>query len=140
MAKGVSLEEAAKRLEAAGTNFADRYEQGTRGKGGAWLENASKAGKNYDAGVKRAIAENKFESGVRSAGAEAFESGVRNKGVMNWPTGMSVAGEKYQRKTERFARLWNEALPTPRAARRSPQNLKRMQENVERFIRAAGGK
>lgn len=140
MPRGISLEEAARRLESAGTNFADRYETGTRGKGGAWLERAAASTPNYEAGVKRAITEKKFEKGIREAGAEAYESGVRAKGVMNWPTGMSVAGDKYKRKVAKFARLWGEALPTPRGARRSPANLKRMQENVERFIRAAGGK
>lgn len=139
MAKGISLEEAARRLESAGTNFADRYEAGTRGKGGAWFSQASSAGKNFEAGIRRAITENKFEKGVREAGAESYEAGVRNKGVTNWPTGMSVAGEKYQRKTEKFSRLWGAALPTPRGARRSPNNLKRMAENVDRFIKAAGG-
>ena len=138
MPRGISLAQAAERLEAAGINFGDRYEAGTRGKGDEWFEGASGAQQNWEQGVTRAAQEDAFSKGVRDAGAGAYDEGVRTKGVTNWPTGMGVAGPKYMRKTERFQRLWDSPLPTPRGARRSPANVKRMEENRQRFIETAG--
>ncbi len=135
MPRGISIQEAAQRLENAGFNFADRYQKGTQGKGGDWFEGASNAQPNWEAGVSRAAAEDRFSKGVRAAGANAYDEGIRIKGVANWPTGMGTAGTKYIRKTQPYQLLWDAALPTPRGAKRSPANVKRMQENVERFQR-----
>lgn len=134
----VSVEEAANRLEEAGINFADRYAKGVEGAGGKWHSAASKAGKNYEVGVTQAMQRDAFQKGIQEAGASAYDEGVRTKGVTNWPTGMQVAGAKYARKIQKFATLWDAPLATPKGARRSPQNIKRMQENAERFIRVAG--
>lgn len=137
MAKGISLQEAANRLRDAGIRLGERYRQGATGKGGRWLQGASAAQTNYDQGVQQAIATKSFSKGVQGAGASAYDSGVQNKGVLNWGTGMQVGGEKYVRKTQKFAALWNTPLSTPRGPRRSPANLTRMSENVKRFQQAA---
>ena len=139
MARNISLQEASKRLTEAGFAFSQRYQRGTQGKGGKWVSGASAAEKNFEDGMNRALRDKSWKKGINSAGAGAYDTGVQTKGVANWPTGMSLAGPKYERKTGKFASLWTQPLSTPRGARNSPQNRKRMEENVARFERAKGG-
>jgi len=135
----VTPQEAARRLENAGFSFADRYEQGTQGKGQEWESGARRGEDNYKTGVQRALQEGAFGKGVQRAGASRYEQGVQNKGVNNWPTGMQTAGDRYQEGVQPFTSLWDQELSTKRGARRSSANIQRVQENIQRFIRAAGG-
>jgi hypothetical protein len=134
----ISIAEAAQRLVEAGLAMAGRYERGTTGVGGKWFSAASKAEDNFKVGMSAALARGAFGKGIQEAGASSYDEGVRSKGVMNWPTGMQAAGPKYQRKIQKFSGLWGAALPTPRGARGSANNLKRMSENVDRFMKTAG--
>ena len=138
MPKGITVQEAAQRLAEAGVRLSDRYQRGASGKGGRWQSAAAGAETNYQQGVTEAIAKKSFSKGVSDAGAAAYDQGVSGKGVLNWPTGMQVAGDKYARKTQKFAGLWNQPLATPRGSRRSPANRKRIDENIDRFVRAKG--
>ena len=138
MARGISASEAAARLSAAGVANQDRYQKGTTGKGNGWAARTGASEANYNAGIQEAIAKKRFTKGVSEAGAQGYDSGVQNKGVANWPTGMQQAGDKYQRKVAKFQPLWDQTLPTPRGPRRSPANIKRIQDNIDRFVRTAG--
>lgn len=138
MPKGISPQEAANRLTSAGIQLGDRYKTGTQGKGSKQVAGALAAVDNFNKGIQEAIAKGSFAKGVQEAGPSAFDQGVLNKGVNNWGTGMQLSGDKYLKKIAKFIPLWNQALATPRGAKRSPNNLKRMTENVDRFVRAKG--
>lgn len=138
MARGISAQEAAKRLEQAGFNNQDRYQKGVSGKGSLWASRTSASEGNYVQGIQESITKKKFAKGVAEAGASGYEQGVTSKGVANWPTGMQQSGEKYSKKIAKFQPLWDQTLPTPKGNRRSPQNMKRIQENMDRFVRTAG--
>ena len=116
----------------------ERYRRGASGKGGKWQTGAGAAEQNFQEGIQRALATKAFSKGVSEAGASAYDQGVANKGVNNWGTGLQVSGDKYARKTGKYAALWNQPLATPRGAKRSASNLKRMTDNVARFIAAKG--
>ena len=133
MAKGISAQEAAKRLSSAGFNFADRYQSGTQGKGSDWQRGATGAANNYAAGVQKSLAEGAFAKGVQRASASRYDEGVRTKGVANWPTGMQLAENRYIEGVQPFTGLWDATLPTPRGPKGSPANLARMTDNVKRF-------
>lgn len=133
MPRNISPQEAAKRLSSAGFNFADRYQQGVSNKGADWQRGAAAASGNYNAGIQKALADNAFSKGVQRASASRYDDGVRTKGVNNWPTGMQLAENRYVEGVQPFTNLWNSALPTQRGPKGSPQNLKRMTENVSRF-------
>jgi hypothetical protein len=137
MPRGITLQEASARLQEAGVANADRYQRGTSGKGAKWHQATTAAEANYQEGIQRALSEKRFGKGVQAAGASSYDAGVSAKGVANWPTGMRLAGPKYEKKVQKFVALWNAPLSTPKGSRRSPANLKRMTENVERFIKAA---
>ena len=114
MGRGISAQEAASRLSAAGFNNQERYKKGVSGKGSVWASRTTNAEANYNAGVQQAITSKKFAKGVSDAGASGYEQGVTTKGVTNWPTGMQMAGDKYQKKIAKFQTLWDQPLPTPR--------------------------
>lgn len=138
MARGISASEAASRLEQSGFNNQDRYSKGVSGKGSLWASRTSASETSWQAGVQDAIAKKKFSKGVSDSGPSGYEQAVTSKGVQNWPTGMQQAGSKYQKKIAKFQPLWDQSLPTPRSNKRSPQNLKRIQDNIDRFVRASG--
>ena len=133
MARNISAQEAARRLSAAGFQFADRYAQGVEGKGDEWERGAAGAEQNYSVGVSKALANDSFSKGVRRAGAGRYNEGVTTKGIQNWPTGMQLAENRYIEGVQPFQGLWDAALSTPRGPKGSPANLKRMTENVARF-------
>lgn len=136
MPRNISAQEAAKRLSSAGFNFADRYASGVQGKGSAWEQGAKAGANNYQAGIQRALSEGSYSKGVSRAGGSRYDQGVNTKGVNNWPTGMQLAEDRYVEGVQPFTGLWDSALATPRGPKGSPANLKRMQENVDRFMKA----
>ena len=133
----INVQEAQRRLESAGFAMSDRYVAGATGKGSKWQSAAAAAGKNYQEGVQQAISRNAFTSGVQAAGSSAYDSGVQSKGAANWGTGMQAGGAKYAKNVQKYSAFWGKALSTPRGARRSPANLARMTENVQRFTKLA---
>ena|SRR3990167_8951333 len=138
MARNISASEAAARLEQSGFNSQDRYQKGVSGKGSLWASRTSASEASWQSGVQQAIAAKRFTKGISEAGASGYDQGVSSKGVQNWPTGMQQAGTKYQKKIAKFTPLWDQTLPTPKGGKRSPNSMKRIQENMDRFVRAAG--
>lgn len=130
----VSVQEAVRRLQDAGITRGDRYQMGTAGKGAAWEGSKARAKVNFAPAMQEALSKDAYGKGLDKAGASSYDSGVRNKGVANWGVGMQAGGEKYLKNIQPFVTLWGEALPTTAGPRRSAQNLKRMTENVQRFI------
>lgn len=133
MAKNISPQEAADRLTEAGLRLTDRYSRGTQGKGQKWASGAAASEGNYEAGVQAAISAKRFGKGISAAGGAAYDEGVRNKGTNNWGSGLQMSGSKYIKKIQPYVALWSASLPTPRGAKGSPQNEKRVLDNIKRF-------
>lgn len=134
----ISANEAARRFSDAGFARSDRYQEGTEGKGSEWAASKQRAAANFTPAMQAALQEKRYEKGLEKADASDYDRGVRDKGVQNWSTGMSAAGPKYQERIQPFTGLWDQNLPTGRGPKRSASNIKRMTENVQRFIDAAG--
>ena len=133
----ISAQEAASRFQSAGFERADRYQQGTEGKGSAWAGARSRAKANFTPAMQEALQKDAYGKGLDKADAGDYDRGIREKGVANWGTGMQAGATKYQERIQPFAGLWDQDLPTTRGPKRSSANLKRMNENVTRFIEAA---
>jgi len=102
------------------------YEEGTRGKGGAWAAGAAAGENNWKTGVAAAAASGRFGKGVAKAGASRYEEGVRNKGVERWPSGVSVGGPNYSKGFAPYqAALAAITLP-PKGPKGDPKNLERV--------------
>lgn len=132
------LQTAVNRFKDAGISNTDRYEEGTRGKGSAWASSKQRAKENFKVGMAEALSKGSYEKGMDNSQASDYDSGVLNKGKANWGVGMQAGGEKYSKNISKFVPLWGQALPTGRGAKRSASNIKRMTENVERFVKAKG--
>jgi len=133
-----SLEMAKARFSEAGFARADRYQEGTRGKGAKWAGSKERAKVNWAPAMQEALQRKSYDKGLDSADAGDYDRGILDKGVNNWPAGMQASGQKYGEKVQPFVQLWDAELPTAPGNRRSPANIKRMTENVARFISAAG--
>lgn len=134
----VSLEEAKQRFADAGFSRADRYQAGTEGKGSAWNASKGRAKANYVPAMQEALQKDAFSKGLDRADASDYDRGVQDKGVNNWPVGMQASADKFGERIQKFTSLWGQSLPTAAGPRRSAANIKRMTENVQRFIAAAG--
>ena len=133
-----SLEMAKRRFADAGFNRSDRYEEGTRGKGQKWNASKARAKANWAPAIQEAVSKDAFGKGLDKADANDYDRGVQDKGTQNWPVGMQAGADKFGERVQKFVGLWDSDLPTAKGPRRSGANLKRMSENVQRFITAAG--
>jgi hypothetical protein len=134
----VSVQEARQRFEDAGFQRADRYEVGTEGKGSAWAASKSRAKTNFAPAMAEVLSKDLYAKGLDKADAGDYDRGIKDKGVANWGTGMQAGGSKWEDRIGKFANLWDQDLSTAPGPKRSANNLKRMTENVQRFISAAG--
>ncbi len=133
-----SLEMAKARFSEAGFARADRYQEGTRGKGAKWNSTKERAKTNWGPAIQEALSKGAYGKGLDKADASSYDRGIADKGVNNWPSGMQASGDKFAKGVTPFVQLWNQQLPTAAGGRRSAANLKRMTENVTRFVTAAG--
>jgi len=134
----VSLEQAQQRFAEAGFSRADRYQMGTEGKGQVWQGSKNRAKANFTPAMQEALQKDAYGKGLDQADASDYDRGVRDKGVNNWPVGMQASADKFGERINKFVPLWEQGLPTAAGPRRSGANMKRMAENVQRFITAAG--
>ena len=133
-----SLQQAKERFSEAGFSRVARYEQGTEGKGSEWNASKGRAKANFTPAMQEALQKDAYGKGLDKADASDYDRGIRDKGVNNWPVGMQASADKFAERIQKFEPLWNASLPTPAGPRRSAANIKRMTENVTRFIQAAG--
>lgn len=115
-----------------------RYQEGTAGKGASWQSSKARAKTNYTPAMQEALQKDAYGKGLEKADASDYDAGVRDKGVNNWPVGMQAGSDKFADRIQKFVPLWGQDLPTSSGQRRSAANIKRMTENVQRFIAAAG--
>lgn len=133
----VSIQDAQQRFADAGFSRADRYEEGTKGKGAAWNSAKARAKENFGPAMQEALSRNAFGKGLDKADASDYDNGIKNKGIANWGTGLQAGADKWGQRVQKFTGLWDASLPTSRGPKRSSNNLKRMTENVQRFMDAA---
>ena len=133
-----SLEMAKTRFSDAGFSRSDRYEAGTKGKGSRWNAAKERAKANFVPAMQEALQKNSYNKGLDAADANTYDRGVADKGVNNWPVGMQASADKFAKNVAPFVSLWDASLPTTAGPKRSAANIKRMTENVQRFITAAG--
>lgn len=133
-----SLELAKSRFADAGFSRSDRYAEGAKGKGAKWNGAKERAKANFVPAMQEALQKNSYNKGLDKADASTYDRGVADKGVNNWPVGMQASADKFAKSVQPFVPLWDSSLPTTAGPKRSAANLKRMTENVTRFITAAG--
>lgn len=104
------------------------YVEGTRGKGGKWLENTVDAEQNYNTGVQEAISRGSFAQGVQNAGPTSWEEGVQSVGAGRFTTGATARKGKYEEAIRPVLDVIQSVNLSPRGPRGSAQNYTRVQE------------
>ena len=115
------------------------YQDGTRGKGNEWAQNAAAAKDSYNMGVQAAIAQDRFAGGVQKAGASKYERGVTEKGVQRWAPGISASQQDYNKAISTVLSVINSVTLPPRGPRGSAQNYQRVQAIGEALRSAKEG-
>ncbi|MCI0619648.1 hypothetical protein L0Y40_01265 [Candidatus Wolfebacteria bacterium] len=131
-------QQAKDRFSDAAFSRAGRYQEGAQGKGSKWNAAKGRAKTNFVPAMQEALQKDAYGKGLDRAQASDYDNGIQDKGVNNWPVGMQAGADKYAARVQKFTTLWSESLPTAPGNRRSASNIKRMTENVQRFITAAG--
>lgn len=102
------------------------YKKGVEASGVQWEENTADAAPAYASGVTAAIADNRFERGVRSAGNEKWRRKSADVGAGRFGPGVAAAKVDYEKGFAPYRETIS-ALELPaRGARGDPQNYQRV--------------
>jgi hypothetical protein len=119
---------------------AEDYRDGIQRTSANWADLTLAAAASYKAGLQAAMAANRFESGVTSAGTAKWKKNSLEKGPDRYAQGVGLAADSYIRGFSPFqAVIANTALP-PRGARGDPKNWERSKVLGTALNRARTGK
>lgn len=111
-----------------------QYEAGVRSPLRNWAEATKAASDAWKTGVTNAISKGLFAKGVSRAGNAAWQEGAITKGVPRWGAGVALAEDKYATAFAPYVAAIKGLTLPPRFARRSPQNMARVQAVVNAMI------
>jgi len=102
------------------------YEEGVRSPKADWAENTANAAGNYSAGVSAAVADGRFEKGVRAAGSTKWQRNAIAKGPQRYAQGVRLAEDAYKRGFAPYREvIANTTLPDRRPTG-DPGNIERV--------------
>lgn len=91
-----------------------------------WAKATSDGASNYEAGIKKSIADKSFQKGVRKAGSEKWRKGALDKGADRYASGVRLAKDAYEAGMAPFiSELESITLP-PRYPKGDPRNIARV--------------
>jgi hypothetical protein len=126
-----SVADSAKKFVARAGQARNDYAAGVQNAGGRWQEGAAASAQAWVSGTQEAIAENRFEKGVRSAGPAKYQERATKLGPDRFVTGVSASEQEYARKVAPFTSAMASTNLSPRGARGSQQNARRVQELMD---------
>lgn len=91
-----------------------------------WEDQTVKASKNFATGVQAAIADNRFENGVKKAGTEKWRKKTLQVGPGRWAEGVASAGPAYAAGFQPYHDVIKNLKLPPRGPTGSAQNLQRV--------------
>ena len=112
------------------------YKAGVEAAGADWLANTAAAGDNFAAGVQAAIADHRFEDGVREAGSAKFTSRAGTLGAQRYPTGVGASEADFAKGVNPYLQVLSSLTLPPRRPKGDPGNMARANA-VAMALRAA---
>jgi len=110
------------------------YETGVNQPRKDWMVSTRAAENAYKDGVNKAVAQNRFSTGVVRAGTDKWKKGALEKGVTRWGPGVAIAEGDYRQGFAPYRdAIERVTLPT-RYAKRDPRNLERVKAVVNALI------
>lgn len=120
------------------------YEAGVRRPRRSWEDATTEAADAYAQGVTAAIAENRFEGGVRAAGDRKWQEKTLQKGPGRWAEGVRISGVDYASGFDPYRDEIERIVLPPRGPRGDPRNIERVRIIADALhalkIRLAGGR
>ncbi len=113
------------------------YQAGIESPRRDWEAATAGAVDSYNAGVTAAIADKRFEKGVRKAGTPKWQENALQKGVPRWGQGVAMAENAYAAGFAPIRDAIERVKLPPRFARRDPRNLNRVKAIVDAVISAS---
>lgn len=107
------------------------YEEGVANPTSDYAAGAIAANDAWKAGTQAAIAGDRFASGVRRTGTAKWQKNAMSKGPLRFAQGVQVAQPDYEAGFAPYREAIASAVLPPRGARRSPNNMVRVQKMVE---------
>lgn len=118
---------------------APQYEAGVRAPLRDWKAATMAAADAWKSGVQAAITAGLFSKGVSRAGTATWQEGAITKGPARWGQGVTLARAKYEKAFAPYVAAIKALTLPPRFARRSPQNMARVQAVVDAMIKTKMG-
>lgn len=107
------------------------YEEGVTNPLRDYAAGALAANDAWKSGVQAAVGGDRFASGVRRAGKEKWSRNAIAKGPARFAQGVAIAQPDYESGFAPYREAIASATLPPRGARRSPQNLQRVNAVVQ---------
>lgn len=119
------------------------YELGVENPRRPWEASTIAAADTYEQGIIEAIADERFQHGVRAAGDEKWRSKTLEKGPTRWAQGVRISEPDYQAGFAPYRDEIERIVLPPRGPRGSPANIERVRIIAERLhalrLRIQGG-
>lgn len=123
-----SAADSAKKFVTRAGGATEDYKSGVAGAGPRWQAGAEASEAAYNEGVQAAVSEGRFRKGVNKAGSQKYQDNAVKLGPERFRTGVQNAEGAYSRGVQPFVTAMAGATLSPRGARTSGANLRRVQE------------
>jgi len=91
-----SAEQAAGKWQERASGASQLMVDGALAKADDWARNTANSADNYHMAITAGNIKQRFQNGVRKAGATKFAAGIQNKAGSRYSTGVQAAGTDYQ--------------------------------------------
>lgn len=102
------------------------YEAGVTNPLGDWEKATLAAAGSQKAGITQALAQGRFEKGVKKAGNSTWSERTKLLGVRRWGEGVSVSGDRYAKGFDPYQAVIAATTLPPRGPAGDPMNIKRV--------------
>lgn len=116
------------------------YTEGVRAAGADWESNTVAGAANYSAGVQQAIADGRFERGVRDAGSAKFVARASTLGAQRFGPGVAAAEPDFVKGAGPYLQTIAGLTLPPRRPKGDPGNMERANAVAQALRRQKVGK
>lgn len=102
------------------------YEDGVRNPRTDWADATAKSAASYAAGVQKAVADKRFEKGVRNAGSSKWQQAAIEKGPGRWAEGIRLSQDAYERGFDPYRQVIEKTNLPARGPVGDPSNIQRV--------------
>ncbi len=103
------------------------YEEGVRNPLNDWQQNTMAAAQTWRQAIQQAVAEGRWEAGVRATSTQEWQRAAAEKGAQRFGPGVQFARDKWQQRWEPYRNVIEGVQLPPRGPKGDPNNLRRVE-------------